>query len=68
MDTNVPYDLIAEVVRQQLSENTTWSIETYNVNGTGTRAMTYSMPQQLYVMIPDETTVQEAKDKLAALA
>ena len=68
MDTNVPYDLIAEVVRQQLSENTTWSIETYNVNGTGTRAMTYSMPQRLYVMIPDETTVQEAKDKLAALA
>lgn len=68
MDTNVPYDLIAEVVRQQLSENTAWSVETYSVNGTGTRAMTYSMPQQLYVMIPDETTVQEAKDKLAALA
>lgn len=68
MDTNVPYDLIAEVVRQQLSDNASWSVETYNVNGTGTRAMTYSMPQQLYVMIPDETTVQEAKDKLAALA
>ena len=68
MDTNVPYDLIAEAVRQQLAENTAWHVETYSVNGTGTRAMTYSMPQQLYVMIPDETTVQEAKDKLAALA
>lgn len=68
MDTNVPYVLIAEVVREQLSENAAWNVETYSVDGTGTRAMTYSMPQQLYVMIPDETTVQEAKDKLAALA
>ena len=68
VDTSVPYDLIAELVRQQLSENASWNIESFSVDGSDSSAYTYSMAQKLYVMQPDETTVQTAKDKLAALA
>lgn len=68
VDTSVPYELIAELVRQQLADNASWSVESFSVDGTGSSAATYSMSQRLYVMLPDEATVQEASDKLAALA
>lgn len=67
IDTSVPYDVLADLVRQQLESGATWTIESYSVNGSDGRSTTYSMNQQLYVMIPDESTVQEAKQKLADL-
>lgn len=67
VDTSVPYDVLADLVRRQLESNASWSIESFSVNGSDARSTTYSMNQQLYVMIPDETTVQEAKNKLADL-
>lgn len=66
-DTNVPYDVISALVRQQLQDGATWSVESFSVNGSDSHSTTYSMNQDLYVMIPDEATVQEAKEKLAAL-
>lgn len=68
VDTSIPYDLIAELVRQQVSENASWNIESFSVDGSDSSASTYSMAQELYVMLPDEATVQTAKEKLAALA
>ena len=68
IDTSVPYDLVADLVRWQLSENPQWEIESYSVNGSDAHSTTYSMNQSLYVMIPDESTVQEAQDKLASVA
>ena len=67
VDTNVPYDVISALVRQQLKGGATWSVESFSVNGSDSHSTTYSMNQDLYVMIPDEATVQEAKEKLAAL-
>lgn len=67
IDTSVPYDVLADLVRQQLESGAGWTIESFSVNGSDGRSTTYSMNQQLYVMIPDESTVQEAKEKLAAL-
>ena len=67
VDTNVPYDVISALVRQQLKDGATWSVESFSVNGSDSHSTTYSMNQDLYVMIPDEATVQEAKEKLAAL-
>jgi len=67
VDTNVPYDVISDLVRQQLQDGATWSVESFSVNGSDSHSTTYSMNQDLYVMIPDEATVQEAKEKLAAL-
>ena len=63
----MPYDVISALVRQQLQDSATWNVESFSVNGSDSHSTTYSMNQDLYVMIPDEATVQEAKEKLAAL-
>lgn len=66
--TSVPYSLIGSLVRDQLSFNVPWSIDSYYVSGTGSSAYTYSIPnQKAYVTIPDETTVETAKDLMFAV-
>lgn len=67
VDTSIPYDVIADLVRRQLESGAAWSIESFSANGSDSRSATYSMNQNLYVMIPDEETVQQAKQKLEAL-
>ena len=67
IDTSVPYSVLSNLVREQLEDNAAWSIDSFSVNVSDARSTTYSMNQQLYVMIPDEATVQEAKQMLAAL-
>lgn len=67
IDTSLPYDVMADLVRRQLETGANWEIESYSVNGSDARSTTYSMNQELYVMIPDEATVQQAKEKLSAL-
>ena len=59
--TSVPYDLIASLVRDQLSSGAEWNIVSYSVNGTGGNEIPYSMSTSVYVMYPDETTVNTAK-------
>ena len=67
VDTNVPYSVISKLVREQLESGASWQIESFSVNGSDARSTTYSMNQNLYVMIPDETTIEQAKDKLATI-
>ena len=64
-ETNVPYDLIASLVRKQLNEGGSWNIVSYSVNGTGDTQKPYSMSQNAYVMIPDYSTVDKAKDLMS---
>ena len=67
IDTSIPYDVIASLVRQQLESNASWNIESFSVNGSDAHSTTYSMNQDLYVMVPDKTTVEQAKIKLAGI-
>ncbi len=62
--TSIPTDLISSLVRNQLANPTQdWNIVTYYVSGTGSSEYTYSIPsQKAYVTIPDESTVEIAKD------
>ena len=60
--TSVPYDKIASLVREQLDEGGNWNIVTYSVSGTEDTQNTYSMPQPLYVVIPNEATIDTAKE------
>ena len=60
-DTNFSYDRMAELVRQQLEDGGSWNIVSYSVDGTGDTRQPYSMSANAYVMIPDQTTVDEAK-------
>lgn len=65
LQTNMDTATINNLINNQIDNNTTWSVESYNLNGFDASEYTYSYPnQKLYVMIPDETTVQEAKNKI----
>lgn len=67
IDTNIPYDVISALVRQQLETGDSWTFESFSVNGSDAYSTTYSMNQNSYVMIPDEETVSQAQDKLASI-
>lgn len=66
--TNFSSEDIYTLVKQQLADMQEWSVETYSVTGTGSSQTTYSMPNTYtYVMIPDESTIEEAKEKINAV-
>ena len=60
-ETNIPYDVITSLVKQQLDEGGHWQVLSYSVDGTGDTQKPYSLSQKAYVMVPDQTTVDKAK-------
>lgn len=68
METNVPYPLIAGLIRDQLESGASWDVTTYSVDGTGDTQIPYSMSSSVYVMVPDTATVDQAKALLAEIA
>ena len=64
-ESDIPYDGLAGLVRMQLSDGGAWNIVTYSVDGTGKRASTYSMSSSVYVMEPDQDTVDHAKELIS---
>ena len=64
-ETNVDKDKMTSLVKMQLNDMAKWTIETYNVSGTGSMEFTYSYPnQKLYVMKPNYENVETAKSKI----
>ena len=61
-ETNVPYDVIAQLFQQQLISGGSWNVVRYSVDGTGDTQKPYSMSQKAYVMVPDYSTVDHAKE------
>ncbi len=62
-ETDMPYDTLASIVRQQLADGTKWDILSYAVTGKGSTASTYSMgSQKLYVMKPNKASVENAQN------
>lgn len=61
-ETNFSYDKIAELVRDQLADGGSWNIVSYSVDGTGDSRKPYSMSAYAYVMVPDQKTVDKAKE------
>jgi len=59
-ETSMPYELIANLVRNQLQEGGEWKVAQYSVDGTGASKVPYSLTTEVYVMIPDQTTVDTA--------
>ena len=52
--TNLTTDEITSLVKMQINDMASWSIESFNVDGTGASMPTYSYPNQnLYVMEPN---------------
>ncbi len=66
-DTNLTSEMIASLVNQQLDSGASWDIISYSVNGTDGKAVPYSSNTTAYVMIPDESTVETAKEMIQAV-
>ena len=67
--TSLSQEQISALVRMQLSDLSSWDIQSYGVTGTGAKSTKcYSAKgQSLYVMKPDENSVNEAKALIAAV-
>lgn len=66
--TNMSSDEIYTLVRGQLASSKSWKFDNYTVTGTGSKQITYSMPgTELYVMLPNEKKVKEAKELIEAV-
>lgn len=65
--TNMPSTDLTLLIRRQLDTLAKWKITSASVDGTGASLPTYSMgAQQLYVMIPDEASLNSARQLLRA--
>lgn len=66
--TNISTDKITDLVKMQLDTMKNWSITSINLSGYDGSEYTYTYPyQKLYVMIPKESTIDEAKMNLEKL-
>ena len=66
--TNLTPEDMYTLVRMQISDMSPWSFDTYAVTGSGEVLTTYSLPNTAtYVMIPKESTVEKAKEKIKAI-
>lgn len=65
-ETNLTYDEITDFARYQLAELKSWTTESISLDGSGAMLPTYSMgSQKLYVMLPYQWTIDNAKSKIA---
>ncbi len=63
--TNIDQKDISLLVKKQLEDMKSWNITTNSLTGTGASKSTYSAGSQLlYVMIPNESSVEAAKTKI----
>lgn len=63
--TNITQDEVSKLVQDQLSSMSSWKITTNSLTGTGAYYPTYSMgSQELYVMIPDNDSIEEAEEQI----
>lgn len=58
---------ITDLIKYQLNNNPTWKMEQYMVDGTGDTLMCAELGDAAYVMVPDQSTVKTAKDKISAV-
>lgn len=58
---------ITDLIKYQLNNNPTWKMEQYMVDGTGDTLMCAELGDAASVMVPDQSTVKLAKDKINAV-
>lgn len=66
IETDITYDQITELAKYELTNLSSWKVESISLDGEGAMLPTYSMGYDLplYVMIPNEETVNNAKNKI----
>lgn len=66
-ESNIPYSLLSELVKDQLAGGESWNVSTFSVDGTGKTASMYSLSKPNYVMEPNMETVEEAKELIQSI-
>lgn len=65
LQTNMTTDEITALVQMQIADMANWKVSSISVNGTGDMRSTFSFGSQpLYVMHPNEDTIQKAKEAI----
>ena len=62
--TTMSNDEISDLIKYQINNNPKWKMEQYMVNGTGDTLMCAELGDAASVMVPDQSTVKTAKDKI----
>ncbi len=63
--TDMPSDMLNNLIKNQISTGKSWNIESYTVMGQENHLITYTIPDELnYVLIPDAEDVEEATNKM----
>ena len=66
--TNISQDEVSKLVQDQLNNMSSWKIINNSLTGKGSYGPTYSMgSQELYIMLPDSTSVQNAKQQIKSV-
>lgn len=66
--TNIGTKNITKLVKEQIKEGKGWSIDKNTLTGTGAYDYTYAYKKtKAYVMVPDEDSLNEAKDKIKTI-
>ena len=66
MITNMPMKSITKLAKMQLKDNASWTLTSNSLTGTGSYDYTYTYPyQELYVTVPDEESISEAKEMIS---
>lgn len=68
VDTNMSYEEMQRLIRQQLESPASWNIKSVAAEGRGDRQVTFSMPgRSLYVAQPVMTSVEKIRKEITAL-
>ena len=65
--TTMSNDEISSLIKYQINNNLKWKMEQYMVDGTGDTLMCAELGDAASVMVPDQSTVKMAKDKIRAV-
>jgi hypothetical protein len=63
----MPTQVISTLAQQQLTTGANWDVASLSTNGISAMEYTYSYPgAKLYVMYPDQTTIDAAREQIQA--
>ena len=65
--TNLTDDQMISLLRMQISDMSGWNIESISVDGTGASLYSPIYGSNLYMMVPNDSTVEAAKERINAL-
>ena len=65
--TTMSNEEISDLIKYQINNNPKWTMEQYMVDGTGDTLMCAELGDAASVMVPDQSTVKMAKDKINAV-